>query len=110
MSQKTKFSCGRDYFYSSNIHATLTEAAEQNFDFISVNLAGPRYFRGGVRANTHETRGEPMTRSDLTLPTSDWSQLIVGKLSNWINLEHPNKEVSCIGHECDYNCLSRQVF
>ena len=91
MSRDVKFSCGRDYFYVSHLFNTLSESAGEGFDFICVNLAGPRYVRG---VNTADKRGEPMTRSDLTLSTNDWSQLIVGKISNWINLEHPNKKVS----------------
>ena len=93
MSREVKFSCGRDFFHTSNLHESLIESADQGFDFICVNIAGPRYYRGGVCGNTVDEREEPMTRSDLTLSNNDWGQLVVGKLSTWINLEHPNKKV-----------------
>ncbi|KAI6647232.1 Protein arginine N-methyltransferase 5-like [Oopsacas minuta] len=106
MSREAKFSCGRDYFYTSHLYDALSESAGQGFDFICVNMAGPRYVRGGVCDNTADKREEPMSRSDLTLSTNDWNQLIVGKISSWINLEHSSKKVRESHEKAFYEELS----
>lgn len=94
-----KFSCGRELFYVSDLEKTLQESMDQNFDFIGIPITGPRYYRDAVGGKcSHKERNEPMTRSDLVLTSTNWSQLIVGRTSQWLDLDHPDFKTRC-AHE-----------
>ena len=60
------------------------------FDFVQVPLFHPLFKRDSAPL---ATRPGPATRSDLVLSGNDWSVLIVGKLSPWIQLESSDAAV-----------------
>ena len=61
------------------------------FDFITVPLFHPRYKREYFLENY--SRPGPATRSDKVVTSSDWSTLVVAKLSPWIQLDSKDETV-----------------
>ncbi len=55
-----------------------------SFDFIASPIVHPRFKREFFRA---VKRQSPVTRSDKVIKVSDWSSLVVAKLSPWIQLD-----------------------
>lgn len=87
MSEKTTHvSCGRDFSYVPDIRDCLQLASGSGYDFIAVPIAHPRYKRELGSADGPKRPGA-FTRTDLLLPGSDWSSLVVGKISPWINVD-----------------------
>jgi len=83
MSDKNHVSCGRDFTCVPDIRSCLQVASGSGFDFVCVPIVHPRYKR---EPNSPQRPGA-FTRSDLLLPGSDWSSLVVGKLSPWIKVD-----------------------
>lgn len=63
----------------------LEEAHQDNFDFLSVPLCHPRY----RRTKGHPGRAGLFTRSDMVLKGSEWSRFVVGRVSDWVDLDSP---------------------
>lgn len=86
MSDPSHISCGRDFHSVPDIRSTLQNSSSAGFDFICSPIAHPRY-----RRQLDDKNGPPrpgaFTRTDLLLPGSDWSSLVVGKISPWINVD-----------------------
>jgi len=82
----THISCGQDFHSVPDIRQVLQNSSSAGFDFICAPIAHPRY-----RRELESKRGPPrpgaFTRTDLLLPGSDWSSLVVGKISPWINVD-----------------------
>uniref|UniRef100_UPI00358FBAD8 protein arginine N-methyltransferase 5 isoform X2 n=1 Tax=Myxine glutinosa TaxID=7769 RepID=UPI00358FBAD8 len=55
------------------------------FDFVCAPIVHPRYKREFLMGPA-KNRSGPLTRSDLLMPSTDWSTLIVGKISPWLRL------------------------
>jgi len=87
MSTKTPHvSCGRDLHCVPDIRQVLQLASSSGFDFICAPIAHPRY-RRELNNKNGPPRPGAFTRTDLLLPGSDWSSLVVGKVSPWINVD-----------------------
>ena len=86
MSDKNHVSCGRDFTCVPDIRSSLQLASGSGFDFVCVPIVHPRYKRELNSPNAPKRPGA-FTRSDLLLPGSDWSSLVVGKLSPWIRVD-----------------------
>ncbi|KAG5179517.1 arginine-N-methyltransferase, partial [Tribonema minus] len=65
----------------------LEDARQEHFDFVCVPLVHPRFSRDA--RGVSETRSTPLTRSDLLLDSKQWGSLVVGKISEWIDLDSP---------------------
>ncbi|XP_061587228.1 protein arginine N-methyltransferase 5 [Cololabis saira] len=85
-SSGSRVSCGRDLNCVPEIAETLAAVAKLGFDFLCMPLFHPR-FRREYETEPAKTRPGAQTRSDLLLCGRDWSTLIVGKLSPWINVD-----------------------
>ena len=81
-----KISCGRDLHAVPDIRSVLNTACSAGFDFICAPIAHPRYRRDFIDKSSPQRPGA-FTRTDLLLPGSDWSSLVVGKISPWINVD-----------------------
>ena len=86
MSDKTHVSCGRDFTCVPDIRSCLQLASGSGFDFVLVPIVHPRYKRE-LNAKDSPKRVGAFTRTDLLLPGSDWSSLVVGKISPWIKVD-----------------------
>ena len=86
MPNSNHISCGRDFTCVPDIRNALTLASGSGYDFVSVPIVHPRYKR---EFDSHDGPVRPgaFTRCDLLLPGSDWSSLVVGKISSWINVD-----------------------
>eukprot|EP01087_Luapelamoeba_hula_P005205 TRINITY_DN15289_c0_g1_i1.p1 TRINITY_DN15289_c0_g1~~TRINITY_DN15289_c0_g1_i1.p1 ORF type:complete len:609 (-),score=84.79 TRINITY_DN15289_c0_g1_i1:32-1858(-) len=75
---------------------SLEEARDNGFDYVIAPLVHPRYQRSFTEAIQ---RDEPWTRSDLLLNSYQWSSGVVGKISEWINLDSNNEIVRTRGEK-----------
>jgi len=84
---KRRVSCGLELAHAPDLQNVITNSAEAGFDFILLPIVNPRLereFRGDKVASR---RAGPLTRSDLLLASSDWSSLVVGKVSPTIDVD-----------------------
>ena len=86
MSEKSQLSYGRDFTCVPDIRSCLQLASGSGFDFVCLPIVHPRYKREFDSPDAPKRPGA-FTRSDLHLPASDWSSLVVGKLSPWIKVD-----------------------
>lgn len=86
---KKSVSCGRDLTCIPDLATALQQTGQAGFDFVTAPLVHPRFKREFFRGTPE--RAGPLTRSDLVIPGSEWSSLIVGKLSPWIHLDSPDQ-------------------
>lgn len=85
-------SCARDFTYVPDIRDVLQLSSGSGYDFVCVPIAHPRYKRE-LEAADGPKRPGAFTRTDLLLPGSDWSSLVVGKISSWIDVDSNNSNV-----------------
>lgn len=83
-------SCGRDFRCIPDIRDALQISSGSGYDFICAPIANPRYKRE-LATNDGPKRSGAFTRTDLLLPGSDWSSLVVGKISPWIDVDSSSK-------------------
>lgn len=81
----TRVSCGRDFHCCPDINTALDTACKSGFDFVCLPIVNPRYKREFIYGPAKDRPGA-VTRSDLVLTGQDWSSLIVGKTSPWIQM------------------------
>ena len=84
--KRSTVSCGRDLDCVVDLQHELHSASSEGFDFVCVPIVHPRYEREMVQPGMVR-RSSPLTRSDLTLTSSEWTSVVVGKLSPWLNLD-----------------------
>ncbi|KAF7390207.1 hypothetical protein HZH68_012064 [Vespula germanica] len=86
MTNQRPISCGLDLCSVPDLSNCLFAATSSRFEFICIPLVHPlfkREFISGVVKN----RPGPLTRPDLVLCTSDWNNLIIGKISSHIKVD-----------------------
>ena len=89
-----KLVIGYDTNNVTDIKNLLNSTEQDGFDFVCIPIFHPRYERSWHSdARPVIERSDPPTRSDLLLPTSDWTNLVVGKLSPWIELDSPQESI-----------------
>ncbi|XP_032238768.2 protein arginine N-methyltransferase 5 [Nematostella vectensis] len=86
-----RLSCGRDLTSIPDLVVALGSASQSGFDFICAPICHPRYKREFLEEIPD--RSKSFTRADLVLSSQDWSSLIVGKISPWINVGSLNEVV-----------------
>lgn len=79
---------GRHFGHSTNEQHKLFF---YRFDFVVAPIIHPRYRREYFGATP--PRPGPLTRSDKVIKVSEWSSLIVAKLSPWIQLDSSDEVV-----------------
>lgn len=67
-------------------------ALNAGFKFIAINVSHPRYREELLKSNPDLVRGI-YGRSDLALPSNNWCNLVVLKLSQWIDVDSPNEMI-----------------
>lgn len=87
-----RLSCGRDVNCCPDINSTLESVCRSGFDFACIPVVHPRLKREFLN-DPAKNRPGPLTRSDLCLSSNDWSNLVVGKISPWLQLDSPNYKV-----------------
>ena len=60
-------------------------AVALGFDFVATPLAHPRFRRDA--SGVSDARCDAFTRSDLELTSSQWTTMVVGKVSRWLDLD-----------------------
>ncbi|XP_049813018.1 protein arginine N-methyltransferase 5 isoform X1 [Schistocerca nitens] len=95
MSTSRRISCGLDFCSVPDIRASLQLASESGYDFACLPIVHPRFKREFLHGKSKDRTG-PFTRSDLILSSSanlffaDWNNMIVGKLSPYIDVDSPD--------------------
>ncbi|XP_067002260.2 protein arginine N-methyltransferase 5 [Anabrus simplex] len=85
-STSRRVSCGLDLCSVPDIRASLQCASEAGYDFTCLPIVHPRFKRELISGKCKDRSGA-FTRSDLILSSSDWNNLIVGKLSPYIDVD-----------------------
>ncbi|KAL8574524.1 hypothetical protein ACOMHN_005901 [Nucella lapillus] len=88
----SRLSCGRDFHCVPDINSVLEWACKSGFDFACMPIIHPRLKREFLE-NAAKTRTGPLSRSDLCLSSSDWSNLVVGKVSPWLQLNSTDAKI-----------------
>ncbi|EZA48205.1 hypothetical protein DMN91_012321 [Ooceraea biroi] len=86
MTNPRPVSCGLDFCSAANLNSCLAYANDSRYDFVCVPLVHPLYKREFISGPAKNRRG-PFTRPDLILNSSEWSNLIIGKVSPFINVD-----------------------
>lgn len=90
--KRDRLSCGVDLPYVFDLNASVDEARRGGFEFVCVPLVHPRQKRDFYIKPAKDRRGA-LTRSDMAISSQDWSTLVVGKLSPWLQLDSANEMV-----------------
>eukprot|EP01084_Bolivina_argentea_P213321 362323_1 len=77
---------GYDTNCVADLNDLLDKAQDWHFDYVCIPLVHPRQERD---KEVSKRRLHPMTRSDFILTSGQWSTLVVGKVSGWMNLDSP---------------------
>ncbi|KAK3907651.1 Protein arginine N-methyltransferase 5 [Frankliniella fusca] len=94
-----KASCGLDFVSVLDIRQCLAYAAENKYDFTMMPIVHPRFKREFLSGKAKNRQG-PFTRSDLLLQSSDWTNMIVGKISPYIDVD---------SEDCTYRRQSEEL-
>ncbi|XP_053970427.1 protein arginine N-methyltransferase 5 [Hylaeus volcanicus] len=89
MSNKRSVSCGLDFCAVPDLNNCLFTATSSKYEFICIPLVHPLFKREFI-SGAAKRRSGPFTRPDLVLCSSDWNNLIIGKLSPHINVDSKN--------------------
>jgi len=81
-----RVSCGRDYDAAPELDKIMEEGSNCNYDFYSIPIVHPHPRPERLDGPVLERPG-PFLRSDMILNTSEWASLVVGKISDWIDLD-----------------------
>jgi len=87
MTTKRRVSCGLEVSHVPDLQTCIATSAEAKYDFVVVPIVHPRLEREFHPAKPASSRGGPLTRSDLLLASSDWSSVVVGRLSPSIDVD-----------------------
>ncbi|CAM9392438.1 unnamed protein product, partial [Scytosiphon promiscuus] len=90
MAEKGKLIIGFDTNCVPDLNALLDDARQDHFDFVAIPLVHPRFKRDALGVSSK--REDPLTRSDFLLDSRQWSSLIVGKISEWLDMDSPCEE------------------
>ena len=82
--KRNTVSCGRDLDCVVDLQHELHSTSSTGFNVAYVPIVHPRYERKMILPTG---RSSPLTRSDLTLASSEWTSAVAGKLSPWLNLD-----------------------
>uniref|UniRef100_A0A090XB37 Protein arginine N-methyltransferase 5 n=1 Tax=Ixodes ricinus TaxID=34613 RepID=A0A090XB37_IXORI len=83
-------SCGADLHFATDLSEAIISAGNAGYKFIAVDISHPRYRQELLDPNP-KSKPTPFARSDLVLPSQDWSSLVVLKVSQWIDVDSPNE-------------------
>ncbi|XP_051175456.1 protein arginine N-methyltransferase 5 [Leptopilina boulardi] len=86
MSGERRISCGLELCAVPELQQCLCYAKDCKYDYIVVPLVHPRYKREFISGPAKD-RTDPFTRPDMILCNSDWSALVVGKISSYIDVD-----------------------
>jgi protein arginine N-methyltransferase 5 len=87
MGSRKRVSCGQEFSHVPELQNLITQTAEAGFDFVTVPIVNPRYEREFNEDKSASKRTGPFTRADILLASTDWSSLVVGKLSPTIDVD-----------------------
>ncbi|CAM9492940.1 unnamed protein product, partial [Ectocarpus sp. 12 AP-2014] len=90
MVEKGKLIIGFETNCVPDLNALLDDARKDHFDFVAIPLVHPRFKRDALGVSSR--REDPLTRSDFLLDSRQWSSLIVGKISEWLDMDSPCEE------------------
>ncbi|XP_065187901.1 protein arginine N-methyltransferase 5-like [Sycon ciliatum] len=85
-SPRKAISVGRDMHAVPDLNCAVTDAASIGFDFIVAPIFHPRFQRSSAAGADYPYA---LTRSDFVLPSNEWSRIVVGRISPWIDVDSP---------------------
>lgn len=90
MTNQKTVSCGLDFCAVPDLSQCLFAATSSKYEFIYAPLVHPLFKREFV-CGAAKTRTGPFTRPDVVLCSSDWNNLIMGKISPYIKVDSKNQ-------------------
>jgi len=84
-----RVSCGLELTHVPELQSLIQNSSESGFDFVTIPIVNPRFEREFQPDKPASNRSGPLTRSDLLLASSDWSSLVVGRISPTIDADSP---------------------
>uniref|UniRef100_A0A915KPU6 Uncharacterized protein n=1 Tax=Romanomermis culicivorax TaxID=13658 RepID=A0A915KPU6_ROMCU len=88
--QTDRLSAGRQIPCTDEIRKYIDTSGEEGYDFTVAHIAYPWCC---LDAENLPEKLPPISRPDLILRSSDWSRLIVAKISPWIDVDSKNKKL-----------------
>lgn len=96
---RKNMSCGLDFVSVPDLHSSLVSASNAGYHYIVIPFIHPRYRRELICGKA-KNRVASITRSDLVLSSQDWNRLIVGKFSDYLEvdceIEHVRKHSEAV--------------
>lgn len=83
---RKQMSCGLDFVAVPDLHDDLMTTTNCGYHFVVIPFIHPRYRRELISGKA-KSRDAPITRSDLVLASQDWNRLVVGKFSDYMELD-----------------------
>eukprot|EP00596_Hydrurales_sp_CCMP1899_P008489 CAMPEP_0119051778 /NCGR_PEP_ID=MMETSP1177-20130426/73282_1 /TAXON_ID=2985 /ORGANISM="Ochromonas sp, Strain CCMP1899" /LENGTH=677 /DNA_ID=CAMNT_0007031099 /DNA_START=71 /DNA_END=2101 /DNA_ORIENTATION=+ len=90
---------GVDTNCASDMVDMMRLAEENDLNFVCVPLFHPR-MRIDPSIPALSERGGLITRSDMALHNQDWSENVIGKVSEWIDLDNPDPNIRRTSESC----------
>lgn len=88
MAVRGNVSCGIDLHFVGNLPEAIISAGNAGYKFVTVDISHPRSRQECLQPNPKSTP-IPFSRSDLVLPSQDWSSLVTLRISKWIDVDSP---------------------
>eukprot|EP01132_Coremiostelium_polycephalum_P008395 gene8395-10311_t len=86
-----EFSCGIELTSVTDIQESTNQAYDNGYQFLVVPISHPRFNRDFTQSSNIESNNKlPFTRSDTLLESSHWKSVIVGKTSDYLDLDSKN--------------------
>ncbi|XP_075525629.1 protein arginine N-methyltransferase 5 isoform X3 [Dermacentor variabilis] len=88
MAARGNVSCGIDLHFAADLPEAIISAGNAGYKFVTVDISHPRSRQECLLPNPKSTP-MPFSRSDLVLPSQDWSSLVTLRVSKWIDVDSP---------------------
>lgn len=98
-SKGSRFSLGLFVPSAVDIRESIQSAHRDGYDFIFTPIFHPHFERAPVTEKEHAWQLRPLTRSDLLMQSYEWTNYVVGKLSDFVRTESPKPNVRANARE-----------
>ncbi|KAL3179760.1 hypothetical protein MRX96_037748 [Rhipicephalus microplus] len=86
MDARVSVSCGVDLHFVSDLPEAIIDAGNAGYKFVVTDISHPRLRQEHLQPNPKSIPA-PFARSDLVLPSQDWSSLVTLRISKWIDVD-----------------------
>jgi len=109
MAKKARISCGIDLGFEANLESAIENMCGEGYDFVCVNIVNPEKRKSFLKCENGERIGD-LSNPEFMLKSQDWSALVVGKLSSWLQLNSDNDLKRAIAEEAAFEELQYAAY